>query len=79
LEKVNKDNMMPRVGQLQHFNNSTPQMRGTRKRKIRDEEEWNAHPLKRIQSTKHPEGNTMDEKGSPYYRFFSQVPMTQHT
>ncbi len=61
---------MPRDGQLQQHNNSTPQTRATRRRKIRDEEEWNAHPLKRGYTTKHPEGNTTAEKGSPYYRNF---------
>jgi hypothetical protein len=42
LEVVNKDNKMPRDGQSQQYNVSTPQMRGTRRRKIRDEEERNA-------------------------------------
>ncbi len=37
---------------------------------MRDEENPNAHPLKRVQTTKHPEGNTTAEKGSPYYRNF---------
>jgi hypothetical protein len=45
-------------------------MRGNRRRKIRDEEGRNTHLLKRVQSTKHPEGNTSAEKGSPYYRNF---------
>ena len=67
-EEVNKDNTMPRDGRLQQYNNSTPQTRGTRRRKMRDEENRNAHPVKRVQTTKHPEGNTMAEKGSPYYR-----------
>jgi hypothetical protein len=40
LEEVNKDNTMPRDGQSQQYNNSTPQMRGTRGRKIRDEKEY---------------------------------------
>ncbi len=70
LEEVNKDNTMPRDGQLQQYNNSTPQMRGTRRRKIRNEEERNARPVKCVQSTKHPKGNTTAEKGSPYYRNF---------
>jgi hypothetical protein len=38
-EEVNKDNTMPRDGQVQEYNNSTPQTRGTRRRKIRNEEE----------------------------------------
>jgi hypothetical protein len=71
-EEVNKDNTMPRDGRLQQYNNSTPQTRGTRRRKIRDEEERNAHPVKRVQSTKHLEGNTTAEKGSPYYRNFPE-------
>ncbi len=37
---------------------------------MRDEENWNAHLLKRVQTTKHREGNTMAEKGLPYYRNF---------
>jgi hypothetical protein len=61
---------MPRDGQLQQCNDSTPQTRGTRRRKMRDEKNRNAHPLKCVQTTKHPEGNTMAEKGSPYYRNF---------
>jgi ubiquitin C-terminal hydrolase len=61
---------MPRDGRLQQFNNSTPQTRGTRRRKMRDEENQNARPLKRVQTTKHPEGNTTADKGSPYYRIF---------
>jgi hypothetical protein len=63
---------MPRDGPLQQINASTPQSRGTRRRKIRDEEEWNAHPLKCVQTTRHPEGNTTAEKGSPYYRNFPE-------
>ncbi len=39
---------------------------------MRDEENQNAHPLKRVQTTKHPEGNTMADKGSPYYRNFPE-------
>jgi hypothetical protein len=70
LEEVNEDSTMSRDGWLQQYNNSTPQMRGTQRRKIRDEEEWNARPLKRVQSTKHPEGNTTAEKGSPYSEIF---------
>jgi hypothetical protein len=46
LEVVNKDNKMPRDGQSQQHNTSTPQMRGTRRKKIRDEEEQNAHLLR---------------------------------
>jgi hypothetical protein len=49
---------------------TTPQTKGTRRRKMRDEENQNAHPLKRVQTTKHPEGNTKADKGSPYYRNF---------
>jgi hypothetical protein len=69
-DKVNKDNSMPRDGRLQQYNDSIPQTRGTRRRKMRDEENQNAPPLKPVQTTKHPEGNTMAEKGSPYYRNF---------
>jgi hypothetical protein len=71
VDKVNKDNTMPRDGCLQQYNDFTPQTRGTRRRKIRDEEIRNARLLKHVQTTKHPEGNTMAEKGSPYYRNFS--------
>jgi hypothetical protein len=39
LEEENKDNTMPRDEQSQQYNASTPQVRGTRRRKIRDEEE----------------------------------------
>jgi ubiquitin C-terminal hydrolase len=39
---------------------------------MRDEENQNAHPLKPVQTTKHPEGNTTSEKGSPYYRNFPE-------
>jgi ubiquitin C-terminal hydrolase len=70
LEEENKDNMAPRDGRSQQYNTSTPQTRGTRRRKIRDEEQRIAHPLKCVQSTKHPEGNTTAEKVSPYYRNF---------
>jgi hypothetical protein len=69
-DKVNKDNMMPRDGRLQQFNNSTPQTRGTRRRKMRDEENRNARLLKCVQTTKHPEGDTTAEKRSPHYRNF---------
>ncbi len=69
-DKVNKDNTTPKDGRSQQYNNSTPQTTGTRRRKMRDEEKRNAHPLKCVQTTKHPEGNTMAEKGSPYYRKF---------
>ncbi len=62
--------MMPRDGQLQQYNDSTPQMRGTRRKKIRNEEERNACLVKHVQSTKHPEGITTAEKGSPHYRNF---------
>jgi hypothetical protein len=68
--EVNEDNTMPRDGGLQQYNDSTPQTRGTRRRRIRDEEEQNARLLKRVQSTKHPEENTTADKGSPYYRNF---------
>jgi hypothetical protein len=71
-KEVNKDNTMPRDGRLQQYNDSTPQTRGTRSRKIRNEEERNSRPVKCAQSTKHPEGNTMAEKGSPYYRNFPE-------
>jgi hypothetical protein len=72
VDKANKDNTMPRDGQLQQYNNSTPQMRGTRRRKMRDDENRNACPLKCVQTTKHLEGNTTAEKGSPYYRNFPE-------
>jgi hypothetical protein len=78
-DKVNKDYTMPRDGQSQQYNDSTPQTKGTRRRKMRNEENRNACPLKRVQTTKHPEGNTTAEKGSPYYRNFFQVLTTQHT
>jgi hypothetical protein len=64
--------MMPRDGQSQQYNNSTPQTMWTRRRKIRNEEERNACPVKLVQSTKHPEGNTTAEKGSPYYGNFPE-------
>jgi hypothetical protein len=70
LKEVNKDNTMPRDGQSQQYNNSTPQTRGTRRRKIRNEEERNARPVKCVQTTTHPEGNTTAEKGSLYHRNF---------
>jgi hypothetical protein len=38
-DERNKLNTMPRDGRLQQYNASTPRMRGTRRRKIRDEEE----------------------------------------
>jgi hypothetical protein len=38
-DKRNKLNTMPRDGQLQQYNASTPRTRGTRRRKIRDEKE----------------------------------------
>ncbi len=63
---------MPRDGQSEQYNASTPQTRGTRRRKIGDEEKQIARPLKFVQSTKHPEGNTMAEKESPYYRNFPE-------
>ncbi len=46
----NKDNTTPRDGQSQQYNDSTPQTRGTRRRKIRDVEEQIACPLKCVQS-----------------------------
>jgi hypothetical protein len=70
LDKVNKDNTMPKDRRSQQYNNSTPQMTGTRRRKMMDEEKRNACLLKHVQTTKHPKGNTTAEKGSPYYRFF---------
>ncbi len=70
--QVNEENTMPSDGQLQQYDNSTPQTRGTRRRKMRDEENRNARPLKRVQTTKHPEGNTTADKGSPYYRNFPE-------
>ncbi len=45
LDKVNKDNTMPKDGWLQQYNDSTPQTRGTRRRKMRDEEKRNARKL----------------------------------
>jgi hypothetical protein len=71
-EEVNEDNMMLRDGRLQQYIDSTPQTRGTRRRKIRNEEERNARLVKRVQSTKHPEGNKTAEKGSPYCRNFPE-------
>jgi ubiquitin C-terminal hydrolase len=64
--------MSSRDGQSKQYNNTTPQTRGTRRRKMRDEENRNARLLKHVQTTKHPEGNTMAEKGSPYYRNFPE-------
>jgi hypothetical protein len=52
---------------LQQYNASTPQTRGTRGRKIRDEVEQIARPQKRVQTTQHLEGNTTAAKQSPYY------------
>ncbi len=69
-KEVNKDNTTPRGGWSQQYNNSTPQTRGTRRRKIRNKEERNAHLVKRVQSTKQPDRNTTAEKGSPYNRKF---------
>jgi hypothetical protein len=62
--------MTPRDEQLQQYNDSTPQTRGTRRRKMRDEENRNACLHTCVQNTKHLEGNTTAEKGSPYYRNF---------
>jgi hypothetical protein len=45
-DKVNKDNTMPRDGGLQQYNNSTPQTKATRRRKMRDEENQNARLLR---------------------------------
>jgi hypothetical protein len=72
IAEVNEDNTAPRDGQSQQYNDSTPQTRGTRRRKMRDEENQNACPLKRVQTTKHPERNTTAEKGSPYYINFPE-------
>jgi hypothetical protein len=44
-EEVNKDNIMPRDGQSQQYNYSTPQTRETRRRKIKNEEERDAYPV----------------------------------
>jgi hypothetical protein len=44
-DKVKEDNTMPRDGQLQQYYSSTPQTRGTRRRKMRDKENWKARPL----------------------------------
>jgi hypothetical protein len=43
-DQRNKLNTMPRDGRSQQYNASTPQTRGTRRRKIRDEEEQIARP-----------------------------------
>jgi hypothetical protein len=72
LEEENKDYTMPRDGGSQQYNASTPQTRETRRRKIRNEEEQIARLLKCVQSTKHPEGNTMAEKVFPYHRNFPE-------
>ncbi len=69
-DKGNKLNLTPRDGQSQQYNASTPQTRGTRRRKIRDEEEGIAHPQKNVQTTQHPEENTTAANRSPYYRDF---------
>jgi hypothetical protein len=69
-DEGNKLNLMPRDGQLQQYNASTPQTRGTRIRNIRDEEEQIACPQKRVQTTQHLEGNTTAAKQCPYYRDF---------
>jgi hypothetical protein len=63
---------MPRDEQSQQYNDSTSQTRRIRRRKIRNEEEQNACPVKRVKSTKHMGGNTMAEKKSPYYRNFPE-------
>jgi hypothetical protein len=63
---------MPRDGQLQQYNAFTPWTRGTRRRKIRDEEEQIARLQKCVQSTKHQEGSTTAAKRSPYYRDFPE-------
>jgi hypothetical protein len=72
LKEIKEDNTTPRDGQSQQYNDSTPQTRGTRRKKIRNEEEWIVHPVTHVQSTKHPEGNTTAEKGFPYYKKFSK-------
>jgi hypothetical protein len=64
--------MTPRHERSQQYNASIPPTRETRKRKIRDEEEPIARPQKHVQSTKHLEGNTTAEKGSPYYTDFPE-------
>jgi hypothetical protein len=79
LDKVNKDNTTPKDGQLQQYNDSTTQTWGTRRRKMRDEKKQNARLLKCVQTTKHPEGNTAAEKGSPYYKNFPESQTTHHT
>ncbi len=61
-DERNKLNLMPRDGRSQQYNASTPQMRGTRKRKIRDKEEQISRPQKHVQSTQHWEGNTTAAK-----------------
>ena len=43
-DEGNKLNSTPKDGQLQQYNVSTPQTRGTRRREIRDEKEQIAHP-----------------------------------
>ncbi len=70
--ECNKLNTMPRDGQLQQYNVFKTQTMGTRRRKIRNEEEQIAHLQKHVQSTKHPVGNTMAAKWSPYYRDFPE-------
>jgi hypothetical protein len=66
-DEVNKLNLMPRDGQSQQYNDSPPPARGTRRRKIRDEEERKARLQKHVQTTQHPEGNTTAAKRSPFY------------
>jgi hypothetical protein len=70
-DKDNKVDLMPRDGQLQQYNASTPQTRGARRRKIRDEEEQIACQ-KHVQTTQYLEGNTAAAKRSPYYRGFPE-------
>jgi hypothetical protein len=64
-DEGNKLNSTPIDGRLQQYNASTPQTRGTRRRKIRDEEEQIARQQKLVQTTQHPEGNTTAAKQSP--------------
>jgi hypothetical protein len=71
-DEGNKLILAPRDGWSQQYNASTPQTMGTGRRKIRDEEERIARLPKHVQTTQHPEENTMAEKWSPYYRDFPE-------
>jgi hypothetical protein len=66
-DEGNKLNLMPSGGQSQQYNASTPQTRGTRRRKMRDEEYRIACPQKYVQTTQHPVGNTTAAERSSYY------------